>query len=83
MKFRAQNAGKWRAVGGVSIPGQHRVIPAEFPRDHLRVRIEEQLLRVAAQTLVGLVWPVHAEAVALPGDDIRQVAVPDERVPLG
>ena len=51
--------------------------------DRVRVRVDQELGRVEAQPGLRLVRPVDAVAVALPGPDARQVAVPVERVALG
>jgi hypothetical protein len=53
------------------------------PLDRLGVRIDEQLVRVEAVALVGRVGAVDAEAVALPGPDAGQVAVPLQDGALG
>ena len=53
------------------------------PVEGLGVGVDEQLGRVAPQAARRVVGPVHAEAVALPGLDGRQVAVVDEPVDLG
>ena len=52
-------------------------------RDGLRVRVDQQLVRVAAQAAGRVVRAVHAVPVALAGADARQVAVVDEAVHLG
>src|SRR5215470_7225277 len=41
-----------------------------------RARIDEQLLGIATQALLGLPRTVHAIAVALLGPDLRKVRVP-------
>ena len=51
--------------------------------DRLRVRIEQQLGRVAPVPLGEVVRAVHAIAVALAGLDAGDVAVPDVTVDLG
>ena len=51
--------------------------------DRLRVRVDEELRRVEAVARGRVVGAVHAVAVALPGADAGQVAVPVERRPLG
>ena len=51
--------------------------------DRLRVRVDQELRRVEAVALLGRPGAVDAVAVALPGPDPGQVAVPVERRPLG
>src|SRR5207245_3307480 len=46
--------------------------------DCARVRIEQQLVPVAALSLRRVVWAVHAEAVPLAGSDAGRVSVPGE-----
>ena len=60
-----------------------RVAPTELTRDGRRVRIEQQLRRVAPQALVRRPLPVDAVRVALAGADARDVAVMHERRDLG
>ena len=65
--------------------GQHVRLgrPVDGAVDRLGVGIDEQLGRVEAMALVGRVRTVHAVAVALARSDVRQVAVPVLRPPLG
>ena len=58
-------------------------IPVDPALDRLGVGVEQQLGRVAAVPVVGLVRAVDPEAVALAGPDIGQVAVPAQRGDLG
>ena len=60
-----------------------RRVAVDLPVDRLGVRVEQQLVRVAAVTLRRVVRPVHPVPVALPGRDGGQVPVPHERVDLG
>src|SRR5439155_9333805 len=53
-----------------------RSAEVDRPLDRLRIGIDHQLERVEAQAALGVVGPVDAIAVALPGADARQVAVP-------
>ena len=69
-------------VGGVEPVAEQRLGPVDAVRDRLRVRVDEQLVRVAAQAALGVVRAVHAVAVALAGADAQQVAVVDEAVHL-
>ena len=55
------------------------VAPEDRALDRLRVRVDQQLGGVEAVTLLGRPGTVDAVAVALPGPDPRQVAVPVER----
>src|SRR5205823_3602400 len=55
-----------------------RVGPLDRAADGLRVRIEEELVRVEAMSPLGLVGTVDAEAVELSGTRIGEVAMPDE-----
>ena len=50
--------------------------PVHHALDRLGVGVDEELVGVEALALVGRVGPVHAVAVALPGPDPGQVAVP-------
>ena len=59
------------------------LVPLDAALDRLRVRVEQQLVRVEAVPVVGLVGAVDAVAVALAGADARQVAVPVVRGALG
>jgi len=63
--------------------GVERLVVLGLPLDRLGVRVEQELARVAAVTAGGVVRPVHAEAVALPGLHVGHVAVPHEAVRLG
>ena len=60
---------------GVAVVG---VAPAHVAHDAARVGVEEELVRVEAVPLLGLVGAVHAVAVELPRPRLRKVAVPDE-----
>ena len=58
---------------------QHvREIPGDVALDRLRVGVDQQLGRVEAVAVLGLVAAVDAVAVALPGPDAGEVAVPVE-----
>jgi hypothetical protein len=62
--------------------GEHRLAPVDAALDRLRVRVEQQLGRVAALAGGRVVGPVHPVSVALAGADPGQVAMPDEPVHL-
>ena len=68
-----------RAAEGVA---EHRLVPLHRPVEGLRVGVDQQLVRVAAQALGGVVRTVHPVPVTLPRLHRRQVAVPDEAVDL-
>ena len=69
-------------LGLVELVGEQRLVAVHLPVDRLGVGVEQQLRRVAAVPVLGLVGPVHAVAVALPGLDPGQVRVVHERVGL-
>ena len=74
-----------RVVALVRVPdgvGIHRGVPADAALDRLRIRIQQQLGRVAAvpgSRVIGAVDPVP---VPLARSDARQVTMPDEPVHL-
>ena len=71
-------------VGAVGRVGQHvGRVPVDAALDRLGVRVDQQLGRVEAVALLGVVGAVDAVAVALAGADARQVAVPVVRGALG
>ena len=57
--------------------------PVDRPFDRLRVRVDQQLRRVEAETVIGRVGAVEPVAVAPARADLGHVAVPVERVALG
>jgi hypothetical protein len=59
-----------------------RLVPLEPPRDRLGIRVEQQLLRVAAQPAARVIRAVHAIAVSLPRYDGGQVRMPNIAVNL-
>ena len=67
---------------GVVLAGDVRMrvagVPAHAAVDHLGVGVEQQLRGVEAMAVLGRVRAVDAEAVALPGADAGEVAVPVE-----
>ena len=71
------------ALLGLEVVAEDRRVPVDLAVDGLRVRVEQQLVRVAALALGGVVGAVHAEAVALTGVDAGQEGVPDVAVHLG
>ena len=64
------------AVGIADVVGEHGRSPLDLAGDGTRVRVEQQLRRVAAVALVRRPRAVDAEAVALAGAHPRHVAVP-------
>ena len=58
-------------------------VAVDLAVDGLRVRVKQQLRRVAAMSLGGIVRTVHPEAVALSRLDGGNVTVPDMSVDLG
>ena len=59
-----------------------RGVPAHLALDRAGVRIQEKLVRVAADAVLGRVRPVNPVAVSLAGADVRHVRVPGEGVDL-
>src|SRR5215204_2052676 len=57
-------------------------LPDDVSGDRSGVGINQQFRRIAAVSLRGLPWAVHAEAVALSRTDAAQIAVPAESGPL-
>ena len=70
------------AVGVAEVVAEQRLVPLEVAVDGFRVRVDQQLVRVAPVPGGRVVGPVHPVAVALTGFDGRQKAVPDEAVHL-
>ena len=62
--------------------GEHRLAPVDAALDRLGVRVEQQLVRVAALPLGRVVRAVHPVPVPLARADAGQVPVPDEPVHL-
>jgi hypothetical protein len=60
-----------------------RIAPAQRSDHGARVRVEQQLVGVVAVALLGLVRPMRAVAVQLPGLQALEVAVPDAVSALG
>jgi hypothetical protein len=54
------------------------LIPIDPSFDCFRIRIEQQLCRIAPVPLFGPPWTVDAKAVTLPGAYFREIAVPAE-----
>ena len=71
------------SLGVVEPVGEQRLVAVDLAVDRLRVRVEQQLGRVAALAPLRVVGAVHPVAVALAGPHRGQVAVPDEAVDLG
>lgn len=59
-----------------------RLAPLDLPGDRTRVRVEEQLRRVAPLPALRLVRAVHPEAVALPRHHPGQIGMADEGIGL-
>src|SRR5207237_8308386 len=59
-----------------------RWVPAHLALDRARVRIQEKLVLVAADAVLGRVRPVNPVAVSLARADVRHVRVPGEGVDL-
>jgi hypothetical protein len=78
-------AGVEREVGGrvADAVAVQLVAPARQAADELRVRVEQDLVRVEAAAAGRGVLAVHAEAVELSRPDEWQVAVPDLVGPVG
>src|SRR5690606_9440480 len=70
-------------VGPVRVTFVRRGVVVDLPVDGGGVRVEEQLRRVAAVAGRRVPGAVHPVAVALPGADAGEVAVPHEAVGLG
>ena len=64
------------------VVGEARLVPVDIAVDRLRVRVEEQLRRVAPQARRRIPRPVYAVAVALARHHARKVGVPAEGVDL-
>ena len=62
--------------------GEHRLAPGDLALDRLGVRVDQQLVRVAALPLGRVVRAVHPVPVPLARADAGQVPVPDEPVHL-
>jgi hypothetical protein len=62
---------------------EQRLVPVHLAGHGLGVRVEQQLVRVAAQPLTRVVGAVDAVAVLLAGHHAGHVAVVDEPVHLG
>ena len=72
-----ERAGRVGVVPGVV---EHRGPERDLTADRPRVRVEQQLGRVAAQPAGRVVRPVHAEPVGLPGTDPGDEPVPGAAV---
>src|SRR5207248_2493983 len=57
---------------------EDRLVPPYVPIHRFAVRIEKEFRWIAAMSVLRLPRTMHAEAVALPGTDVRPVSVPDE-----
>src|SRR5687768_8731693 len=78
----------WCAVEVVALPRVAEavvvdgLVPVDVPGDRLRVRVGQQLVRVAPLTRLRVGRAVRAEAVALAGRYALGVGVPDECIAL-
>ena len=79
MRCRVSFVGGARIAGGVAVDGG---MPLHLACDRARVRVEQELRRVAADAVSGCPRPVHAEAVVLAGREVGDVALPDEALSL-
>ncbi len=70
-------------VGVAEVVAEQRLAPLDLAARRLGVRVEQQLVGVAPQALLGVPRAVHAVAVPLAGLDRGQVAVPHVGVDLG
>jgi hypothetical protein len=71
-------------VGAAGDVRKHvRRIPVDRALDRLGIRVDQQLVGVEAPPLLRGPRPVHPVRVPPAGADLRQVAVPVERRPLG
>ncbi len=59
-----------------------RVVPLDGPADGLRVRVEQELVRIEAMPAPRIVWSVDPVAVQLPRPGVGQVAMPDQVGPV-
>ena len=71
------------AVLLTEVVGEQRLVPLDVAAGRLGVGVEEQLVGVAAQAVLGVPRAVDAVAVALAGLHGRDVAVPHVGVDLG
>ena len=63
--------------GGIAeLVAEERGMPCQGPRDRLGIRVEEELGRIEAVPVLGLVRPVHPVAVQEAGPRLGQVDVP-------
>ena len=65
--------------GIVAVPGpeaEERLVPSRRASDDARVGIHQDLVRIEAMPVVGIVRTVHAVAVQLAGAHVRQIAMP-------
>src|SRR5262249_23582830 len=62
----------------VEVIREHGFAPLPVAVQRFRVRVEQQLARVAVLPLRGIPWAVDAVAVSMPGPDPRQIPVPAE-----
>src|SRR5262249_3298235 len=60
-----------------------RVAPDEAPCELSGVRVDEQLVRIEAQSALGLVWTMHPIPVELSRGNVVEVHVPDVLGALG
>ena len=61
---------------GVEMVGEYRFVPGNITVNTLGVRVEQKFRRVAAVSLTGRPWAMHAEAVALPRFHPGKVPMP-------
>src|SRR5215469_12454510 len=68
-----------RTAGAIT---EMRVTPHQPTGQAAGVGINEELVRIEAKTVLGLIRAVNAIAVELTGEDIAQIAVPNVFGPL-
>jgi hypothetical protein len=62
---------------------EESVVPPHPPVELARIRVDEELVRIEAVAVPGLVGAVHPVAVELAGMKTRDIAVPDLVGPAG
>src|SRR5262249_17892490 len=65
------------AACATSAVAEMRIAPYEPPGELLRIRIDEELVRVEAQSALGLIGAMHPIAIELPRHHIAEIAMPD------
>ena len=60
-----------------------RVAPDEAPCELLGIGVDQQLVRIEAQSALGVIWTMNPVTVELSGGDVVETAVPDILGALG